>query len=74
MGHSLELAGRQESVRWTNEATGVSYRVTPTRNFQDGKQHCREFSTELSTGKGAKKDTVRGVACRGPKGEWTIRA
>jgi surface antigen len=74
MGHSLELAGRKDSVRWTNEATGINYRVTPTRNFQDGKQHCREFTTELSTGKGAKKDTVRGVACRGAKGEWVVRA
>jgi len=37
MGHALELAGEQKTVVWTNEATGVNYRLTPTRNFQEGK-------------------------------------
>jgi surface antigen len=75
MGHSLELAGRKDSVQWTNSATGVTYRVTPTRNFVDGKEHCREFTTELSGGsKGGKKDKVTGVACRGAKGAWVFKA
>ena len=74
MGHSLELAGRKDSVEWTNSATGITYRVTPTRNFVDGKDHCREFTTELSGGKGGKKDRVSGVACRGAKGEWLFKS
>ncbi|HZO04387.1 MAG TPA: RT0821/Lpp0805 family surface protein [Burkholderiales bacterium] len=74
MGHSLELAGRKDSVEWTNSATGITYRVTPTRNFVDGKDHCREFTTELSSGKGGKKDRVSGVACRGAKGEWLFKS
>jgi surface antigen len=74
IGHSLELAGRQDSVEWTNAATGVTYRVTPTRNFQDGKAHCREFLTELSGGKGGRNDKVTGVACRGAKGEWLLKS
>jgi len=74
MGHSLELAGARKTVVWTNSATGVTYRLTPTRNFQDGKQQCREFVTELSSGKGRKKDKVTGVACRRGNGEWVFRS
>ena len=73
MGHSLELAGRKQTVAWTNSKTGVSYRVTPTRNFQEGKEHCREFTTELSS-KGKKKEQVTGVACRARNGEWIFKA
>jgi surface antigen len=74
MGHSLELAGEKKTVVWTNSGTGVSYRLTPTRNFQDGKQACREFTTELNSGKGKKKDKVTGVACRRGNGEWVFKA
>ena len=74
MGHSLELAGRKDTVVWTNSATGVTYRMTPTRNFQDGKQHCREFTTELSSSQNGKRDKVSGVACRRAGGEWDVRA
>jgi len=73
MGHSLELAGESKAVVWTNSVTGVTYRLTPTRNFQDGKQACREFITELS-GKSRKKDKVTGVACRRANGEWIFKA
>lgn len=74
MGHSLELAGRKDTVIWTNSATGVTYRVTPTRNLQEGKQHCREFTTELLSSKGRRHETITGVACRRPGGEWEFRA
>jgi surface antigen len=74
MGHSLELAGRNNSVQWKNTATGVAYRVTPTRNFTDGRQACREFTTELHSAKGKKSDKITGVACRQPGGEWVFKA
>jgi surface antigen len=74
IGHSLELAGRKNTVVWTNAATGVTYRLTPTRNFRDGQQACREFKTELSSTRNGKKDTVAGVACRRPGGEWVFKA
>jgi surface antigen len=74
MGHSLELAGKKDTVVWTNSTTGVTYRMTPTRNFQDGKQQCREFTTELSSSRSLKKDQITGVACRRPGGEWDFRA
>jgi len=74
MGHSLELAGLKKTVVWTNDKTGVTYRLTPTRNFQEGKQHCREFVTELSKGESKNREKVAGVACRGRNGEWVFKS
>ena len=75
MGHSLELAGEKKTVVWTNSATGVTYRLTPTRNFTEGNQACREFTTELAIGKGKKKkDKVSGIACRRGNGDWVFKA
>lgn len=71
MGHALELAAENKAVAWTNQATGVKYRLTPTRNFQDGKDACREFTTRVTNGK--QRDAVEGVACRGGNGEWVFR-
>ncbi len=71
MGHALELAGEKKTVVWTNRATGVTYRLTPTRNVGNGRQPCREFRTVMSTGK--KREAVTGVACRRGAGEWVFR-
>ncbi len=73
MGHSLELAGVKKTVVWTNNTTGVTYRLTPTRDFKQGDQACREFVTELNSAKGKKKDKVTGVACRRGNGEWVFK-
>lgn len=74
MGHSLELASVKKTVVWTNRATGVTYRLTPTRNFTQQNQSCREFVAELGGGKGKKKtDKVTGVACRRGGGEWVFK-
>jgi surface antigen len=72
MGHALELAGEKKTVVWTNAATGVTYRLTPTRNLGSRQQPCREFSTALVSGK--KRDAVAGVACRRANGEWVFRS
>jgi surface antigen len=71
MGHALELAGEKKTVVWTNVATGVTYRLTPTRNVGSRQQPCREFKTVLAAGK--KRDAVTGVACRRGNGEWMFR-
>jgi surface antigen len=71
MGHALELAGEKKTVVWTNQSTGVNYRLTPTRNIGDSKQPCREFTTVVSTG--TLKDAVKGVACRRANGDWAFK-
>ena len=73
MGHALELAGEKKTVVWTNDRTGVTYRLTPTRNYQDVSKPCRDFVTELSA-KNGKKDRVVGTACRQGNGDWQFRS
>jgi surface antigen len=72
MGHALELASEKKTVVWTNAKTGVTYRLTPTRNYQDEARPCRDFTTVLS--KGTSRQTVKGVACRRPNGDWVFKA
>ena len=72
MGHALELAGRSKTVAWTNQATGLTYRLTPTRDFGDARQPCREFRTVVSSGK--KQETVTGTACRRGHGDWVFKS
>ena len=71
MGHALELAGENKTVVWKNQGTGVTYRLTPTGAYTEGKSSCRQFTTVVSTGK--KKDSVKGAACRRGNGEWVFR-
>ena len=89
MGHALELAGERKPVKWTNNRTGVAYVLTPTRNFGDPKNPCREFTTVAipggkekghegkgkGKGKGARagEASIKGVACRKGTGEWEFR-
>jgi surface antigen len=72
MGHALELAGENNTVVWTNQATGVTYQLTPTRNFGDKQNPCREFRTIVSVGQ--KRDSIAGSACRRGNGEWAFSA
>jgi surface antigen len=72
MGHALELAGERKTVVWKNEATGVNYRLTPTRNLGDERNPCREFTTVVSSGK--KKEQVKGIACRRGNGDWVFKS
>jgi surface antigen len=76
MGHALELAGDRHTVAWTNKQTGVNYVLTPVRGFNEGKTPCREFTTQVSTGKKGKGkgETVKGVACRRGEGEWVFKS
>jgi surface antigen len=72
MGHALELAGERKTVAWTNPATGVSYRLTPTGSFKDGDAPCRRFTTVLASG--GRKESLKGAACRQGSGEWQFRS
>ena len=88
MGHALELAGEQKSVKWTNPQTGVNFVLTPTRNFGDRRNPCREFTAVAVTGAeehgkgkgkgkgrgGARKAQYNGTACRQANGEWVIKS
>jgi surface antigen len=77
MGHALELAGEKKPVRWTNSSTGLSYTLTPMRNFGDVKEPCREFTAMVAASgrnKHGGEAVQKGVACRKANGEWVIRS
>jgi surface antigen len=71
MGHALELAAEKKAVVWTNKVTGVTYQLTPTRDYTERGVSCREFTTRLSTS--LKKDALKGKACRRGNGDWEFR-
>jgi|KBSSwiStaDraftv2_1062776.scaffolds.fasta_scaffold1061951_1 surface antigen len=60
MGHALELSAEQKPVRWTNPKTGVDYVLTPTRNFNDRANPCREFSALASRNGGEDEHKGKG--------------
>ena len=70
VGQALELAGKKTSVIWKNDATGVIYRLTPTRNFRRDGVPCREFTTRVSVN--GRIRAVYGAACRHGDGEWAF--
>lgn len=70
LGHTLELAGVERGVAWTNNDKGMAYRVMPLGGFTDGGRHCREFVTRVSAN--GRNDTVRHKACSAGDGVWQI--
>jgi surface antigen len=70
IGHTLEIAGNNASVKWINPHTGVSYVVTPVRGYKAQGQACREFSTRASMA--GKSATTQGRACRSGDGVWRL--
>lgn len=66
-GHGLELVPEGESVKWTNEKTGVSYVLEPYGQAQSGGT-CRTY--KLTAKKGDKSQSNEGRACRSEGGTW----
>ena len=71
IGHSLELAKAGQSVRWVNDATKVSYVLTPVA-ARDVKTGCRKF--KLNAAHGGKSQTREALACRSGDGVWTMKS
>lgn len=69
IGHATELAPDNQRVRWTG-ANGGTYTIIPVKGFKQGGRDCREYVTELKSGKNNEKLKER--ACRNPDGTWTI--
>jgi surface antigen len=68
VGHSLELVGTGQTVRWVNPDSGLRYAVTPRRDRDGG---CREFDLLVSSDGRGKPS--RAVACADAQGGWSIR-
>jgi surface antigen len=69
VGHSLELAHQGQSVTWVNNASGVTYQLTPVEQpaASDG---CRRFLL-IATGAFGLSEG-RTTACPGTDGVWDL--
>lgn len=59
-----------QSATWTNTQTSTTYTVTPTKNFNQNGEYCREYQTTVTVSGKAQK--AYGTACRQPDGSWHI--
>jgi surface antigen len=66
-GHALELLPAGQSVKWTNEKTGVTYVLEPHGQLQSGGT-CRTY--KLTASKGKQSQSSEGRACRSEDGTW----
>jgi surface antigen len=69
VGHALELAGPDQTIKWTNHNTGVAYQLTPKGGDVDA-GGCRKFRLIATGGFGLSEG--RAVACPAPDGTWTL--
>lgn len=70
LGHALELGETGRAVAWTNESTGVSYRVVPGAYRDRDGSPCREFSFVAVAGRD--KTTRQSLACESDRGVWQV--
>jgi surface antigen len=59
-----------ETTTWTNVRTGVTYRVTPMREYYYLGDYCREYTSRVNVN--GRWETAYGRACQMPDGTWKI--
>lgn len=70
IGRALELGQTGQRVSWQAGSGGARYAVTPGEIVQrDDGRYCRDYDTEIDVG--GRRETLRGVACRGDDGVWS---
>ncbi len=60
------------NATWTNPKTNTTYVVTPTKNFNQGSDYCREYQTQVTVD--GKTQKAYGTACRQPDGSWQLQS
>ncbi len=70
MQNAIIVTPVHETVVWTNEETGVMYRVTPTRVYYYEGRYCREYTSRVYMN--GQWRTAYGRACKMPDGSWRI--
>ena len=59
-----------QNASWTNSKTNTTYVVTPTKNFNQNGEYCREYQTKVTVDGSTQR--AYGTACRQPGGAWKI--
>jgi len=70
MQNAIIMTPVNETVVWTNEDTGVTYRVTPVRDYYSGSNYCREYTTRVNVN--GRWQTAYGTVCKMPDGTWRV--
>lgn len=70
LAHTLELAGAERNVAWTNADNGAVFNVVPLGGYSENGRSCREFVTRISAR--GHDDTIRHKACSTGDGVWRI--
>jgi surface antigen len=69
-GHALEIAQAGQRVRWSNEAAGLRYEMSPGAARQQNGAACREY--RLVTISGRERSSQTGIACEAQPGVWQV--
>ena len=70
MQNAVVVAPVHETVVWTNDETGVVYRVTPTRVVYVQGAYCRDYVTKVYINGSWR--TSYGRVCQSPGGTWRV--
>lgn len=70
MGNAIVSAPIRKTTQWTNDRTGTTYRVTPTRDYYSNDCYCREYTSKINVN--GQWQTAYGRACKMPDGSWKI--
>ena len=70
VAHALEIGEPGRTVAWTNEATGISYELSPGAPRERNGSSCREF--RIVTVDGRDRSSSVGIACQPQPGVWQI--
>lgn len=70
LAQTLERAPTGQQIVWNNPDSGARYEVVPTRTWEQGGTHCREYSSRGTVG--GRVQEVTGTACRQPDGTWRL--
>ena len=70
MQNAIIVTPINETVVWTNEDTGVTYRVTPIKTYYYSGNYCREYTSRVYVN--GRWQTAYGRACQMPDGSWRL--
>ncbi len=70
MGTAIIEVPVNETTTWTNLNTGVTYRVTPLREYYYEGDYCREYTSRVNIN--GQWQTAYGRACQMPDGTWRV--
>ena len=67
-GHALEIAQPGQRITWANQASGLSYEMSPGAGSTRNGAQCREYT--LVTIAGRDRSSQKGLACQSQPGVW----